>query len=196
MLRIFILSGRQSVGAILQDAARSSAAVPRKRSHLPLHSSNAFSRKWSLNHQRSIFQIHTWFLDMVSMPISRSLPVSPECSSGLLALPCQSTTHTVSTAITTLVAEATPSFVGLLEISVGLISSVNRSDSPLVNWTSNALLDLWSTLKTLSLVWSQTSSHHSLGVNNLQWTHSSRRITLQTVLQALANLLPKQWEKN
>jgi len=72
MSRTFILSGKQSIGAILQDAARSSAAAPRKRSHLLLNSKMQFLRRWISHLQKLIPKIHIWFFVMVSMPISRS----------------------------------------------------------------------------------------------------------------------------
>jgi hypothetical protein len=52
MWRTFILSGKQSVGAMLHYAAKSAASAQRKRSHLHLLSSNVFLRIWISSHQR------------------------------------------------------------------------------------------------------------------------------------------------
>jgi len=71
MLRTFILSGTQSVGAMLPPAAKFAVSAPGKRSHLLQHYSNVFSRRWILSHQRLISQIHICCSDTVSMHISK-----------------------------------------------------------------------------------------------------------------------------
>lgn len=134
------------------------------------------------------------------MHISRSLQVSPECSSGLLYFLSLFTIHMVSMAIITKEAAATPSSDGSQVISVDQIFSANKSDNPLVKLVLNVLLDQSLIPIRPSLVLSQMSSHHSPGVINGLWTQSSLRMVSKTVLAPSAHLpdrlSKKKWREN